>query len=170
MKPIEPESAKELPPADPYAVASNIVLRQLSLAPKTRHQLLQKLAKKGTPSEVATAVLDRFTELGYVDDFTYAQMFIRSKTVSKHLSNRALAYELAKCGIDKSTIERALSERSMDDDFQTACALVAKKWRSMSGLDQEVRERRILSALARKGFAANLAMRALSEISQSANL
>jgi len=163
VRDIEPDSAQNLPPADQYAVASSIVLRQLTLAPKTRAQLAEKLAKKGTPPQVAMAVLDRFTELGYVDDFAYAQMFIRSKIASRQLSRRALAFELTKCGIDKVIIEQALAQVTEDDELQAGRLFVAKKLRTMRTLDDDTKERRLMGALARKGYSSALALRIIRE-------
>lgn len=163
IRDVEPESARELVPADPYSVASSIVLRQLSLAPKTRAQLAEKLAKKGASPEITAAVLDRFTELGYIDDLAYAHTFIRSKMATRHLSKRALAYELSKCGVDKATIEQALAEISDEDEMRAARDLVEKKLRTMNSLDLETRTRRIMGALARKGFSSSIATSVLRD-------
>ena len=149
---IEPESAKWLPEANPVSVANNIALNQLSMSPKTRHQLEKALAKKGTPDDIAKTVLDRLTALGYVDDLAYAQMFIRSKTHTKHLARRAMSYELAKRGVHKDLIEEALSDITTEDEWEMARELVAKKLRSGRELSTEVITRRLMGTLARKGY------------------
>jgi len=170
MQLVEPESAKDLAPANPVSVANNIALRQLSMSPKTRWQLEQVLTKRGSAPETTKVVIDRLVELGYVDDLAYARMFIRSKTASKHLAKRALSYELTKCGIAKDLIEQALAEVTEDDEWTTARNLVAKKLRSMSGLSTEVITRRLLGALARKGYSSQISTvvvrEALAEQSQ----
>ena len=148
----EPESAKWLPEANPVNVANNIALNQLSMSPKTRQQLEKALAKKGTPDDIAKTVLDRLTELGYVDDLAYAQMFIRSKTQTKHLAKRAMAYELTERGVHKELIEEALADISSEDEWDMARELVAKKLRSMNNLTKEVVTRRLMGTLARKGY------------------
>ena len=157
MNLTEPESAQWLPEANPISVANNIALNQLSMSPKTRQQLEQALAKKGTPPEIAKTVLDRLAERGYVDDLAYAQLFIRSKTQTKHLARRALTYELAKRGVHKDLIEEALADVSTEDEWEMARLLVAKKIRSMGDLDREVITRRLLGTLARKGYSGNIA-------------
>ena len=55
---------KENPEADPFSVARNIALRQLSMAPKSRKQLEESLAKRKVDPEVTKSVLDRLTEIG----------------------------------------------------------------------------------------------------------
>jgi len=153
----EPESAKTLPEANPLNVANNIALNQLSLSPKTRQQLEQALAKKGTPEDIAKTVLNRLTELGYVDDLAYAQMFIRSKTKTKHLAKRAIAYELTKRGVHKDLIEEALLDITIEDEWVMARELVAKKMRSMRDLGHDVITRRLMGTLARKGYSGAIA-------------
>ena len=160
----EPESAKDLTQANPISVASNIALRQLSMSPKTRFQLEQKLAQKGTSPEVIATVITRMTELGYIDDLAYALMYIRSKSATKFLSRRSLSYELNKRGIDKEIIEQALAGISDEDDYQSARALVEKKVRAMSSLDHETKMTRLMGALARKGYSSAVASRVIREI------
>jgi regulatory protein len=157
MNVTEPESAQWLPEANPISAANNIALNQLSMSPKTRHQLEQALAKKGTPEDIAMIVIDRLAELGYVDDLAYAQMFIRSKTKTKYLAKRALGYELTKRGVSKEIVEQALADVSIDDEWESARALVAKKCRAMAGLSREVITRRLMGTLARKGYSGVIA-------------
>ena len=57
---------------DPHDVARQIVLRQLTMAPRSRAQLEDKLRQRDCPDDVAAAVLDRLTEVGLVDDEAYA--------------------------------------------------------------------------------------------------
>jgi len=159
----EPESAKWLPEANPVSVANNIALNQLSMSPKTRHQLEKALAKKGTPDDIAKTVLDRLTELGYVDDLAYAQMFIRSKTHTKHLARRAMSYELAKRGVHRDLIEEALSDITTEDEWEMARELVAKKLRSGRELSTEVITRRLMGTLARKGYPGAIAAAVIRE-------
>ena len=48
--------------ADPRAVARAIVLRQLTMGPRSRAQLLEKLERRGCPEDVAREVLDRMED------------------------------------------------------------------------------------------------------------
>ncbi|MDD9204853.1 regulatory protein RecX, partial [Georgenia sp. 10Sc9-8] len=67
-------AAAQDPEPDPEQVARTIALRQLSAAPRSRAQLADAMARKDVPEAVAEAVLDRFTEVGLVDDAAYAEM------------------------------------------------------------------------------------------------
>ena len=139
------------------------------MSPKTRAQLEKALAKKGTPEDVAKTVLDRLTELGYVDDLAYAHMFIRSKTQTKHLARRAMSYELAKRGVHKDLIEEALLDITTEDEWEMARQLVAKKLRSMNDLSQDVITRRLMGTLARKGYSGSIAGAVIREALETQN-
>ncbi len=159
----DPLELKENPEADPFSVAKNIALRQLSLAPKTRFQLEQVLAKKGVDTEIAKASLDRLTEVGLIDDLAYAGMFVRSKCVAKKISRSVLRMELRQKGVSDEHIEAALLQVTDDDEYRMASELVVKKLRSMAGLEKEVIERRLYGLLARKGYHSGVVLRVIKE-------
>lgn len=143
---------------DPEDVARQIVLRQLAMAPRSRKQLRDKLRQRGCPEDVAERVLDRMTEVGLVDDEAYAGMLVRSQQASRGLATRALARELRTKGVDDETARAALADVDPDQEREQAERLVAKKLRTMHGLDATVQTRRLAGMLARKGYPADLAM------------
>src|ERR1700744_4712579 len=61
------------PGRDPEAKARQICLRLLTIAPKTRAQLSQAMRRGGVPAETAEAVLDRFTDVGLIDDAAFGR-------------------------------------------------------------------------------------------------
>jgi regulatory protein len=148
---------------DPYDVARQIVLRQLAMVPRSRAELLQKLAQRGCTTDVAGAVLDRMTEVGLVDDEAYAHMLVRSQQAGRGLAKRALARELQTKGIDGVLADEALSSISDEDERDRARALVDKKLRAMHGLGIEVQTRRLAGMLARKGYSSSLTYAVIRE-------
>lgn len=142
---------------DPESVARAIVLRQLSMAPRSRAQLERKLSQRGCDPEVAARVLDRMTEVGLVDDEAYAEMLVRSKQQGKGLARKGLAHELRRQGIDAEIADQALDQVGGDDERAKAEELVAKKLRTMTGLAPDVQARRLAGMLARKGYSGEVA-------------
>ena len=155
--PPQPDATQQAPDADPESVARAIVLRQLSMAPRSRAQLARKLRDRGCDDDVAARVLDRMTEVGLVDDEAYAEMLVRSKQSGKGLARKALAHELRKQGIDQDVAEEALEQVDGDDERAKAEELVARKLRTMHGLAPDVQARRLAGMLARKGYSGELA-------------
>jgi regulatory protein len=148
---------------DPLDWARQIVLRQLTAAPRSRAQLEQALRRKDCPDDVAAVVLDRMEEVGLVDDVAYAGMLVRSQQAGRGLARRALAQELRRKGVDDETAQAALDEVDPHDEEDRARELVAKKMRSMSGLEPVVQTRRLAGLLARKGYPSDLSMRVVRE-------
>lgn len=153
--PEDPVAAGDEP--DPESVARAIVLRQLSMAPRSRAQLERKLRQRGCDPAVAARVLDRMTEVGLVDDEAYAEMLVRSKQHGKGLARKGLAHELRRQGIDSEIAGQALDQVDGDDERAKAEELVAKKLRTMSGLAPDVQARRLAGMLARKGYSGEIA-------------
>lgn len=159
----DPQLMRDNLEADPLSVARNIALRQLSMAPKSRKQLEEKLAKKAVPDDIAKTVLDRLTEVGLIDDLAYAGMFVRSRCVAKKVSRSVLKMELRQKGITDEDIETVLSEISDEDEYRMATELAQKKLRAMRNLDRDVIQRRLFGLLARKGYHAGIATKVIRE-------
>lgn len=120
------------------------------------------MAKRDVPEDVAARVLDRFTEVGLIDDAEYARMLVRSRQESRGLARRALAVELRRKGIDGETAAEALGQ--VDDESEQASArdLLRRRWRR--GVDPDVQARRLLAMLARKGYPSGLSHRLVAEM------
>lgn len=149
--------------ADPYAVARAIVLRQLTMSPKSRDQLRKKLRERNCPDDVAEAVLDRMIEVGLVDDEKYAEAYVRSKQVSRGLSKRALAHELRTKGVDRDTAEAVLAEVSPVEEEERARSLVEARLPRLRDLERNVVIRRLAGMLARKGYPSGLSLQVIRE-------
>lgn len=152
------------PEADPEAVAREIVLRKLTAQARSRGELAKALAQRNVPEETAAAVLDRFEEVGLVDDGAFAESWVRSRQSRRHLSKRVLRQELVRKGVGRDEIDNALEQVDPDDEHQAARELAAKKLRTMSGLDRTVKYRRLAGALGRRGFGPGTISQVLSEV------
>ncbi|MDA0635926.1 recombination regulator RecX [Nonomuraea sp. MCN248] len=155
--------AAAAPPADPEAVARAICLRLLTMAPKTRAQLAEALRKREVPDEVAESVLDRFTELGFINDEAFAEAWVDSRHHGRGLAKRALANELRHRGVDQETVKEAVERLDPDQELETARRLVERKLPATRSLDPKVRTRRLAGMLARKGYPPGLSFRVIRE-------
>lgn len=144
--------AGELTVEDATEKAREALLRILTAAPKSRAELEQALARKGYPEAVVAPVLDRFGEVGLVDDTSYAEMLVRTRHAERGLSRRAIAMELRRRGIDEDTAGDALEQIDGDDEREAAMALARKHVARTRGLERDVRLRRAVGSLGRKGY------------------
>jgi regulatory protein len=143
--------------SDPESVARTIGLKLLDRAPRTRSELAGAMARRGVPDDAAAVVLDRFAEVGLIDDAAFATAWVDSRHHGRGLARRALASELRRHGITEEVASEALSAVSVEDEAVAAEALVRRRLRTMSGLSREVKTRRLVAMLGRKGFGGSLA-------------
>ncbi len=143
-------------------MAREICLRQLSVRPRTRAELAAALARRGISEETATEVLDRYDEVGMIDDAAFARAWVTSRHAGRGLARRALANELRQRGVDGDTASEALGELDETTEAQTAQDLVRRKLRTARGEPDAV-FRRMVGMLARKGYSPGVAIRAVKE-------
>ena len=151
------------PDADPESVGRKILLDQLTGRARTRSELATKLAAKLVPDDVATRLLDRFEEVGLVDDSKFAREWIEQRQGGRGLARRALAMELRRKGIEDEVAREALDEIEPDDELDAARALVRSKLRSVRNLERDKAMRRLVGMLARKGHSPSVAFSVVKE-------
>lgn len=152
------------PEPDPESVGRKILLDQLSVRARSRSELAKKMATKNVPNDVAATLLDRFEEVGLIDDAAFAAEWVTQRQGgSKGLARRALAQELRRKGIDDEIARAALESVESDDEVEAARLLVQRKLRSMHGLDHQVAIRRLVGMLARKGYSSSISFRVVRE-------
>ena len=159
--------AHETGSQDLYSEARNIVLNQLNFMPRSRKELETTLAKRHIEPDVAKSVLDRFEEIGMVDDAAFAELLIRSRCNTKRVSRSVIRQQLRQKGVDQEIIEAALTVISDADELRMATELVERKVRAMARLEPDVRKRRLFGLLARKGYNTAVALRVIQDLEAS---
>lgn len=144
-------------PSDPENVARILVLRRLDTAPRTRVELERFLTERGVPDEVSTAVLDRFTEVGLIDDMAYARGWVSSRHGTRGLGKRAVAQELRRKGVADDVIAAALEPIDSEQERVRAFELARSRYPQVIGLPYATQVRRLMGALTRRGYDVGLA-------------
>jgi len=159
--PVMEEKNKEIEAAD---AAKQVLLRRLSNAPRTRKELAKDLKDKDISDDVANLALDRFEEVGLINDQALASNYVSSQHERKGLGKNALRQQLRAKGVSDDVALEAVSQISDDQEFQAAFALACKKIRSLQRDDAKTQLRKIVGVLARKGYSSNLAFRVAKEV------
>ncbi|TQS18231.1 regulatory protein RecX [Microbispora hainanensis] len=133
------------------------------MAPKTRAQLADALRKRDVPEDAANAVLERFSEVGLIDDEAFAAAWVTSRHTGRGLARRALAQELRRRGVAEETVKDAVGQLDPDEEAETARRLVDRKLAATRGVEPQARMRRLVGMLARKGYSPGLAFRVVRE-------
>ena len=152
-----PPGDPEQHPGDPEAVARAVCLRLLTQRARSRAELADALARRGVPDDAATAVLDRFTEVGLIDDAALAETLAGAQHRERGLAGRAVAMKLRQRGLPEESVRAAVAGIDRDAERARARELVERRRRALSGLPPEVQARRLIGLLARKGYPAGLA-------------
>ncbi len=150
--------------ADPYSVARTIVLRRLNAMMRTRKDLFDDLIAREIPEDAANAVLDRFTELGLINDAQYAEMFVASRQRSRGTARPVLRQELRRKGVPDEEIIAALEDISSEDEYERARLLVEKKLPSLARYDAATQQRRVMNLLMRRGYSGAVASSVVREV------
>jgi regulatory protein len=135
----------------------------LAVRPRTRTELATALRQRGVDDEVAVEVLQRYGEVGIIDDTAFARAWVSSRHHGRGLARRALATELRQKGVDAETVGVALDELDPGTEAATARALVDRKLRTERGPASEALLRRLVGMLARKGYSPGLAIRVVRD-------
>ena len=146
------DSPRSLSPERQEQRARNVLLYQLSRSAKTAKQCRDILAKREIDPEIAEAVIQRYIEVGLIDDQAVAQTLTNSRRKYKGLSRTAIKRELGEKGISAEVIEASVAEFDADSEVAVATELAVKRIQRLASVDRDVRQRRLTGYLARKGY------------------
>ena len=150
--------------SDPVNVARILVLRRLDTAPRTRAELEGYLRQRGVPDDAATEVLDRFEDVGLIDDAAYAEGWVRSRHGTKGLGRRAVAAELRRKGVADEIVAAALDPIDEGHERERALALARSRHPQVVGLPYATQVRRLIGALARRGYDLTMAAEVVRQV------
>lgn len=149
--------------------AREYLLRALTASAKSRSRLARGLADRDVDPDIAAEVLDRFEEVGLIDDVQYAHTLVRTRFAERGLSRRALAAELRNKGIAEAVARDALDQVDDDAELMAARRLAASRAARMTSLPPDVRRRRLAGFLGRKGYSASVSMQVIREVVDGAD-
>ena len=156
-----------LSPEKQESRARNVLLHQLARSAKSTSQLRKILEQREISPEIAEKVLERFTEVGLIDDAAYAETIVNSRRNYKGLAKSAIKRELNEKGVSQELVEEAISGITAEDDFESAKQLATRRFGQMAHLEKEVRTRRLAGHLQRKGYASSAVFAAIKFAEES---
>ncbi len=141
-------------------LARERAVRILEHRERSAHELRTRLIDDGYPRELAEEIVDRYLELGLVDDARFAALWVRTRA-GAGFGRQRIQRELATKGIDEETARHALDEiLHADDEASRARAVLG----SRIPRDRAERER-LIARLVRKGFGLSAALSAVDATS-----
>jgi regulatory protein len=121
-------------------------LRLVGYRERSTDELRRRLLDDGYPQAVVEPLVERFVELGLVDDDRYSRMYVRSRLRSGY-GVRRIAHELDKKGVPAHVVAAALDEIATDDPVMMARMALGGR------VATDLRERqRLIQRLVVKGY------------------
>lgn len=164
---MTPRARREAPTTAPAERARELALSILTRTPRSAADLRARLISKEIEPDVADEVIQRYLEVGLLDDVTLAATIARTRHAERGLAPRAIAQELRRKGFEEDHIRGALEPFSSVVQEDTARELAAKRWSREAGSPPEARVRRTVSHLARKGYSASLAFALVRDLQRA---
>jgi len=161
---IEEDALQRLIQEDEAARAKSYAFDLLLRQSYSKRQMLYKLKQKGYGQHAIDATLERLEQLGYIKDETYAQDWVDSRRRSKPRGKKMLKHELMNKGIDKTTVDRVLSEIDDAEEANQALQAAQKQVARYRSLPPDVTKRRLHSFLLRRGFDYETIQRTIEQV------
>lgn len=150
---------------DDPAVVLEAAARFLEARARSVAEVRRRLSTAGYQAELIDGAITRLTELGMLDDATFARAWIESRDRARPRGERALANELRIKGVDRTVIvdvlgdRRATAEEASEEevpvsaDEAAAERLLTRNARALQRVvDPRARRQRAYALLARNGF------------------
>ncbi|MFW7413964.1 regulatory protein RecX [Demequina sp. SO4-18] len=154
---------------DPAQRARDIALRLLNHSARSAAQLREGLVSREVAPEVADEVIERYREVGLLDDAALSAAIVRARHRERGKSRRAILEELRRKGFEAQDIDAALAQITDDDEQDAARALAVKRWNQLDGVDRDKRVRRVVGMLGRKGYSPSDAFALVRELENADN-
>jgi regulatory protein len=134
--------------------AFRTVLRALERRSFARADLGRRLRRKGHAPEAVDGALERAAEMRLLDDGAFAVNYVETRS-GRGRGPLRLTRDLLAMGVDRRLIDRALAAHAADgvDRAGLPLSLATKRAAQLGDLPREVKRRRVLAYLARRGFA-----------------
>lgn len=115
---ISPSELKKIVEESEKNSAFERAVGYLSIAPRAGKEIRKYLLDKGYDIDVVVATVEKLIAYRYIDDYAYAQSYVKSK--SKKYGKFRIASELKQKGIDSETISELLDESGEDGIVEVA--------------------------------------------------
>lgn len=133
--------------SEQYEKSMNAAIRFLSYRPRSKKEIVDFLKKKKAEAEIREKVIDRLTELGYIDDEKFASWWIEQRKTFRPKGAAIIKQELKQKGV---VIE------GLTDDKKSAILLAEKKLKLLKNLPQLEKKSKLYGYLARRGFSSSV--------------
>ena len=124
-------------------------LNILAVKPMTCRELEKKLFEKGYDEAVTSVAIAELEDMGYINDYDYACMYIEYAAQKCH-GEKKIRFELAHRGVDADIIEDAICDKFTTDADEMA-EMIYAKYGDVDMSDMKTKQR-VTRFFASRGF------------------
>lgn len=152
----------EVDKSDVYELLVNAALRFISFRARSRKEILDFLTKKLNQRHtvaplVLDAVMERLTELGYINDNEFALWWVGTRTGRKPKGARSIRMELIQKGVDSGIVDHAIGLLLQGDKSENTLAhgIAVKKAEALGKYPKIIQKQKLAAFLLRRGFSSD---------------
>jgi regulatory protein len=131
--------------------AVSTAMRALEQRMQTGRELRTRLLRKGFDNETIDAALAKLSDVGYLNDERFAELWIENRLAHRPRGKRMLEQELRQKGIDRQIVDETVAGMDIDDRA-AALELARKRLKSVQSLPLDEQKKKLTGILARRGF------------------
>ena len=139
----------KLQASDDLEKARESALRYIENRPRSIAEVRKNLRGKAYDEDVIEHVINRFLDVGLLDDHVFATYWVEQREAFKPRSQMALRQELMQKGVDRSIIDQVVTTV---DDESAAQRLAQKQAPRYAHLDEATFRKKMMGYLQRRGF------------------
>jgi len=143
----------EIKEYDEFNYGKKIAYSFLSYRQRSKKELTKKLKDKNISEAVIERIIKLLEDQKYVDDMSYAKIYLETKIRNKPIGKRLLQNKLYEKGIDKDTAEKTLNENySEEKEIDSAKKLFKKYSKKIKEKDASEKKQKCYRYLISRGF------------------
>ena len=147
----------------------DVALRLLGVRARSRHEMRERLLRRGFEDDVVNDVMARLNRAGLLDDSDFAAEWVRSRHAHSGRGRIALKQELRTKGIDAEVIDEALADIDPEAERAAAAQMAAKKLATMrvdltDRAERDKAFRRLAGMLSRRGYDQSTVIEVVGEV------
>ncbi len=140
----------------------NRTLQYIALRPRSIWEVEFYLKRKEAPAPLIEQITNKLLAFGLLDDYKFAESFVRDRRLLRSASTRKIQLELQKKHIASDIIGQVLSEDETDTSSMLK-ELILRKQQQTKYRDDEMK---LMQYLARQGFGYGDIKQALADLSE----
>ena len=145
-------------------LAKQKALKTLSMANKTKKELILKLKQSKFSTEAIDYAMTFVDKYDFIDEENIAKTLVEGKYSKKRYSKRAMISKLRQKGISSDVIGDSIKDIGDDEEFENAMYFAQKKLRTIRDDDKYKVRNKLMSALSYRGFSYDIIKRVSEDL------